>query len=56
MRKSIVLAAAMLFAGNVWAGDSQLEGKQLLQDNCMGCQCRSGSTHGAADVCGAEAI
>lgn len=37
MKKSIVLATAILFAGNAWAGDTQLEGKQLLQDNCMGC-------------------
>jgi len=37
MSKWIVLVTAILFSGNAWAGQEQLEGKQLLQDNCMGC-------------------
>jgi len=37
MKRMIVLAAVMLFAGNGWADEARIEGKQLLQDNCMGC-------------------
>jgi len=37
MKKIMILTTAMLFTANAWAADSAGEGKQLLQDNCMGC-------------------
>lgn len=37
MKKVIILSAAMLISANVWASDSNVEGKQLFQSSCLSC-------------------